>query len=267
MSSKKWGYAFTAVALVALSVARADNVVTFDPQAALTQMYGGNTWKDPRLTGHVQWKGAAYVAYVSLGFDAPYTEGGHPKHVVVSLLTPEPPDQYGCHACTPLIGAAVFTPVGPGWQIESQSLVIEDVASGHHFKLVQAGPDRHAVLVHQQDDHQGYELDRIDVLLPYRENIRRALTVGFNESASPDACGDGSPQSTDLTFDIHSSGELYDALTIVRKNDGECGHLRPTVQQERYAYAEGAYRLVKLCSEGRRRHTQSEKRQKRCQDR
>lgn len=233
------------MALVALSVARAGDAVMFDAQAALTQMYGGNTWKDPRLTRHVQWKGSANVAYVSLGFNASYTEAGHPKHVVVSLLTPEPPDQYLCHACTPLIGAAIFTPAGSGWQIESASLLIEDVASGHHFKLVQAGPDRHAVLVHQQDDHQGYELDRIDLLLPYRDNVRRALTVGFNESPSPDACGDGSPQSTDLTFDTQGSRELYDVLTIVRKNAGECGHLRPAVQQERYAYADGAYRLVK----------------------
>jgi hypothetical protein len=248
LSSKKWASALTVVALVALPVGWAGDAVAFDPQAALTQMYGGDTWKDPRLTRYFQWskpKGGADVAYVSLGFDAPYTEGGHRKHVVVSILTPDPPDQYGCHACTPLIGAAVFTLAGSSWQLESVSLFIEDVASGHRFTLVRAGPDRYALQVHQQDDHQGYELDRIDLLVPYQKDIRRALTVGFNESPSPGACGDGSPQATDLNFDTQGAKEFYDALTVVRKNAGECGHLRPTVEQGRYTYAAGVYRLVR----------------------
>ena len=55
LRSKKWVSALTVVALIALPGARAADAVTFDPKAALTQMYGGVTWKDPRLTRYFQW--------------------------------------------------------------------------------------------------------------------------------------------------------------------------------------------------------------------
>ena len=246
MSSKKWVYGLIA-GIIAIPLGQAEETqktsVRFDPQAALTQLYGGNTWKDPRLARHFSSPGSD-VVYVSLGFDAPYLEGGHPKHLIVSLLTPEPPEQYSCHACTPLIGAAVFTLAGAKWQIESESTIIEDVALGHRFSLVKTGPDRYGVLVHQLDSHQGYQLDRIDLLLAYKRIMRQALSIGFNESPSPDACGDGAQQSVDLTFNVAGSKEFYDALAVVRENAGQCGHLKATVQRSRYEYAAGDYRLV-----------------------
>ena len=106
------------------------------------------------------------------------------------------------------------------------------------------GPDRYAVQVEERDSHQGYELDRIDLLVAYRGDMGEALTVGFNENPSPDACGDGASQSVDLTFDAAAAKEIYDVVAVVRKNVGDCGHLKATVEKSRYIYVEKGYRLV-----------------------
>jgi hypothetical protein len=93
---------------------------------------------------------------------------------------------------------------------------------------------------------------RVNLTLTENHHKRHAVRVSTmdaqRERAGIDVNTDteiGFVESTDLTFDTQGSGELYDALAVVRKNEGECGHLRPTVEQERYRYADGAYRLVK----------------------
>lgn len=219
----------------------------FDPKAALTAVYGGNTWRDPQLARYFRLQSpgeSTDLAYVSLGFDASFVENGHPKHVIASLLTPEPPESYGCHACEPLMGAAVLTLVGGRWEIESVARIIEFIASGRRFSLVQAGPDKYALLLHQQAEHQGYELNRLDILLPDKGRISHPLSIGFNENPSPDACSDAKEQSVDLTFDTATHSELYDVLTVVKKNEGECGHVKAIVKQGRYEYLGNVYRLM-----------------------
>jgi hypothetical protein len=251
MRWKKWAHALIAI-VVGTSTVRAEEiqraVAGFDPKSALAAVYGGNTWKDPKLAKYfppVSDGSASDVAYLSLGFDASYVEGGQQKHVIVSLLTPAPAETYNCHACSPLIGAAVLRLVGGRWEIESASKIIKFVTVGYEFSLVNVGPDRYGVLLHQRDSHQGYEMNRFDLLLPDHGNIRQSLSIGFDENPSPGACEDASGQSGDLTFDTVDHKELYDVLTVVKKNEGECGHLKATVQQGRYEYAEDAYRLVK----------------------
>ena len=237
--------------MIGISVVQADEtqnaVAKFDPKSALTMVYGGTTWKDPKVAQYFNSLGAdtvTDVAYVSLAFDAPYVEGGQQKHVIVSLLTPRPPEDYYCHACSPLVGAAVLRLTGGRWEVESTSKIIEFIAIGHGFSLVHAGQDRYAVMLQQKDSHQGYEMNRSDLLLPDNGSIRQVLSIGFDENPSPGACEDASEQSVNLTFDTVIHKELYDVLTVVRKNEGECGRLKAIVQKGRYEYSAGAYRLI-----------------------
>jgi hypothetical protein len=249
LSSKNWVYAVAGMilgctTLQAQEMQKADT--PFDPKAALATVYGGNTWRDPQVARYFRlqsFRESNDLAYVSLGFDESYVEKGHPKHVIVSLLTPEPPESYGCHACEPLMGAAVLTLAGGRWEIESVSKIIEFIAGGSRFSLVRAGPDRYALLLHQQDYHQGYELNRFDILLADDGRIRQPLSIGFNENPSPSACSDATEQSVDLSFDTAGRRELYDVLTVVKRNEGQCGHVKAIVERGRYKYVENVYRL------------------------
>lgn len=250
MNSQNWVYAIAAMT-IGCSTLRAQEMqkpdTPFDAKAALTAVYGGNTWRDPQLARYFRLQSpdkSTDLAYISLGFDASYVENGHPKHVIVSFLTPEPPESYGCHACEPLMGAAVLRLVGARWEIESVARIIEFIASARRFSLVQAGPDRYALLLHQQDDHQGYELNRYDILLADNGRISHPLSIGFNENPSPDACSDAKEQSVDLTFDTVSRSELYDVLTVVKKNEGQCGHVKAIVERGHYKYIENVYRPI-----------------------
>jgi hypothetical protein len=56
---------------------------------------------------------------VQFVLDAPFEDGTAQKHFVVTATSPADED-FGCHACSPLLGAFVFAHSETGWVIESQ---------------------------------------------------------------------------------------------------------------------------------------------------
>ncbi len=56
---------------------------------------------------------------VEIRFDATYRQLGVNKHIVITSTKPAGQD-YGCHACCPLLGAAVFSKLDGKWSMESE---------------------------------------------------------------------------------------------------------------------------------------------------
>lgn len=226
-----------------------DGPHALQPHEALQQLYGGEIWNDPRLSDYFnksQVTGSARTrAYIEVAYETGFTEGGQEKVMVIARLTPEPPQEFTCHACAPLLGGAVFVRTGDAWKIESRTQILGfGNSGGTHFSLDLLGPQRHAVLVRLDDTHQGYEQQRINVIMALEGALVPVLSVGFDESPGADACAGGKPQSVHLEFKPGSDSTYFDALATIEKNDGDCGHLVPKLVHEHYRFQNGKYSLV-----------------------
>jgi hypothetical protein len=220
-----------------------------DAQAAIVQLYGGKTWSDGRLEKYfhsgqptVQPK---HLAFISVAFQAGYSEDGVEKSVVITKLTPQPEAEFSCHACTPIIGGAVFAFHDNRWDIESQAQILgSGTGANNDFSLVKIGPDRYGVLYRLEDIHQGYEQKRLKIIAPIHGALVIALAVGFDESPGEGACADAQPQSVTLNVLRSSHGSdpgFFDVLTAVLHNEGICGHLVFRRDITRYVFKNGGY--------------------------
>jgi len=226
-----------------------DGPHALQPHEALQQLYGGEIWNDPRLSDYFNKSqvagGSRTRAYVEVAYETAFTESAQEKAIVIARLTPEPPREFACHACAPLLGGAVFVRTGDTWKIESRTPILGfGNNGGTHFSLELLGPQHHAVLVRLDDTHQGYEQQRINVITALTGVLVPVLSVGFDESPGADACPDGKPQSVHLEFKPGSDPGYFDALATIEKNDGDCGHLVPKLTHEHYRFQNGKYSLA-----------------------
>jgi hypothetical protein len=139
----------------------------FIPYDALILLYGGKTFEDARLGKYFQ---GQTTGYISLAFETAYIENGQEKHMVIAHITPEPVDEYFCHACYKLIGGAVFSKTGNVWRIESENKIIGWAGSmicEEKIDLVQVGPHRYGTMLSVEDDFQGYETKLVHLIIPY----------------------------------------------------------------------------------------------------
>lgn len=142
----------------------------FNVPAALELLYGpydaqsrAATWDDAAVPSDLPWRdnlqwtaGKSWVvtAVASFGF----SEGGQQKKV---LVTNAVPDGGGCHACTGLLGVAIFKQEGNAWKIDSSQPYVASMGAmgsvGGGFDWTPAGDDKYALIVTGGDMHQGYQ--------------------------------------------------------------------------------------------------------------
>ncbi|MEZ2352208.1 lysozyme inhibitor LprI family protein [Caballeronia sp. RCC_10] len=142
----------------------------FNVPAALELLYGpydqsssAARWEDAAVPSDLAWRenlqlpagGVMRVKGVAT-FD--FSEGGKTKKV---LVTDSMPEDGGCHACTGLLGVAVFAKDGDKWKVESNHPYVASMGAmgsvGDRFDWVPAGDDLYALVVGGDDMHQGYQ--------------------------------------------------------------------------------------------------------------
>jgi hypothetical protein len=215
----------------------------FNPNNALNLLYGGNTFSDASLSKYFHGQS---IGYISLAFKSSYIENGQEKHIVISHITPEPADEYVCHACYPLIGGAVFSKAGGGWKMESGSKIIGWGGSfQEEMNLVKIGPDRYGVKLLVEDDSQGYETKLIWLILPHNTELSEALEVGFGEKPGPGACGKRAQKQTVELEMVNAEGsEYFDVISHVKRNNGSCKKLSAQRETNRYRFISGKYKCI-----------------------
>jgi hypothetical protein len=215
----------------------------YDAQKALALIYGSLEWNDKKLSEYFKDK---TVGYISLDFDSIYTEGGKEKHFVIAHITPSPIEEYRCHACTPLVGGAVFAKSKNGWVVESENKVMGwGNAFGEDFKLEKIGADKAGLVLRIQDVHQGYENKSTKLFISYNGKLNPVLEVGFGESPGPGACMEGAEaQSINVRFEPGNQSEYFDAVADIQYNEGNCGKLVVKKQSSRYRFAGGKYAQI-----------------------
>jgi hypothetical protein len=230
----------------------------FAVERALALIYGGPVWEDPRISSYPNFE--TDRAFVEPLFDAAYVEGGNAKHVVIATLTPRPWSEYRCHACSPLIGGAVFRADGDSWTIEAVGTVI---GLGHAWygthsslDLVRIGPNRFSLLHAIEDVNGGYESKRVSLIFARDGDLAVRFEESIVESPGPGACGIPEEQHLRVTMgepDEAGGGALFDLIVDMRWNDARCRMLEPEVatfegqvchRVSRYRHTDDAYVLV-----------------------
>lgn len=198
-----------------------------DVKAALAALYGGETWADASLRGYASFADTDR-AFVAPLFDAAFVEQGLDKHVVIATLTPRPIDEFGCHACTPLLGGAVFARDGDSWRIEAEGRLIEPGnAWGTELSLVRIGAERYGVLHRIDDLGGGIEYKQASLIFAEAGVLATRFSVPGRSSPGPGAC-----QTPESSLRISFAGgheastrrnePLFDVVVDAQWNAGTC---------------------------------------------
>jgi hypothetical protein len=221
----------------------------FDPVLALAVVYGGQL---PASRVNTFKMGEDFIEPL---YDAAYVEGGVDKHVVIATLTPRPRSEYGCHACWPMLGGAVFRRDGDVWRIESTGLKIEQGHAwfdGQHGKLtlVHVGPDRYGLLHQVNDMSGGDESMRASLIFGVDGVLASRLVAPPVQGPGPGACGMPEQHLKVATLEA-GAGSFYEVAVDAVWNEGRCEYIeggtrarssgRACHRATRYRYREGTY--------------------------
>jgi hypothetical protein len=235
---------------------------TFDPQTALTLLHGAETpadvpgrdpktlrvWHDIQVPERLAKYFPVTDGEVFVAFEAPYSEAGIQKHIVITAT--EPPGGNGCHACSLLIGGAVFRQVGARWAVEAANKYIGvDGIWGRlgDISLVKIGPERFGVLSEGDDDSQGYMNKHISLIVPYGQSLVHALQY-FVEGPTEIHCGRGDyiePRIGVRFLGRNRGGPYYSVHTLIQYNSAKDCAVVPTKELRVFAFEKGQYRMTK----------------------
>ena len=106
-------------------------------------------------------------------------DSGSLNFVLVTYAVPKRDEEYYCHACAPTIGMAVFSRKGSDWMMAASNAAVTD--AGEFGKpptdigLVQAGANRHAVMIDDVGEGNGETTAVLLIMAPWSGNVNLAL--------------------------------------------------------------------------------------------
>jgi hypothetical protein len=233
----------------------------FDVEKALKLVYGDLIWSDKILKQFENFKDSDEARICSV-FDASFKEQHVEKHVVIAALTPNV-EYYGCHACWPLLGGAVFRNDGEQWSIESESKVLEPGNGwGDKFSLVKTGQDQHGVVHLVEDVHQGYEDKVASIFFPLEGQLfAQKFSTAITGTPGSGAC-EVPDQHLRLSFTdgkmlpLRLYENYYEIVVDEQWNEGKCSEIETGVDVEflfigrvchnisRYRFNKSEYQLL-----------------------
>jgi hypothetical protein len=178
----------------ACSLAMASRAIpgNFNVPAALELLYGPYdenaktaSWQDAVIPADMPWRdnlqaAPGKVLFVSGVASFDFSEDGKPKK---ALVTSAVPDGGGCHACTGLLGVAVFVKDCDKWKIDSNHPYVASMGAsgmvGDSFQWVASGDNSYALVVNGDDGHQGYQTVTTTVFVRAKDGtLRQAIDDG-----------------------------------------------------------------------------------------
>jgi len=95
-------------------------------------------------------------------FSSLFIQEGQPHYIVLTQTNPEPP-QHSCHACSPVIGGALFKKIHGEWHLVALN---REIIKGGSWgmaprdkKFIKIGPDRYAVAFFDYYSGQGHSTE------------------------------------------------------------------------------------------------------------
>jgi len=192
-------------------------------------------------------------------------ENGKRKVILLTFAVPKESfgpspdylDRFQCHACAPLIGAAVFVRGDAGWSVESsRTVVARGGGFGHpptEFRIVAVGPHRIGIEMTYGDIGQGEESISKVIMVPWDGKVDMALRyIAANNNKG--ACGadaDGMPCFSNhrrLEFVVDANRDYYEILLRLSGTDmteAEPYRSKAVRGWERFTFKDGAYMMTK----------------------
>jgi hypothetical protein len=130
---------------------------------------------------------------------------GAMKVFVLTFGVPHGSPEFDCHACAPVIGAAVFAKKdGGAWAVESANKEFDMLGNWGGppgAEIVRVGPDRLAFELKPGNTNQGETVGSVMILLPWKGAVREVFDAETISTATSD-CGDGMGDCRDKTGEI-----------------------------------------------------------------
>lgn len=147
-------------------------------------------------------------------FHADINEAGANKFAVLTYAVPR--TGFGCHACAPTIGMAVFSNTAQNWSIEASNKAVTKAGGWGQpptdIQLVEIGTNRHAVQIRDVGEGQG-ETTTVLLLIPWKGTVN----LGLERIIADDdkgGCGAGGlpcySNHRTVTFLRNADAEYYD---------------------------------------------------------
>lgn len=130
-------------------------------------------------------------------------DSGAIKVFVLTYAVPAAAPEFSCHACAPVIGAAIFAKKGDAWAVESAEKaydVLGNFGGPPQASVISVGPDRGAFELTPGNTNQGETEASTVILLPWKGEIREAFSAETESSVASD-CGDGN-ECADKTGEV-----------------------------------------------------------------
>jgi hypothetical protein len=233
---------------------------TLDERGALELLYGnydvtlgGARWKRQSQTPNnviaPEWPSSFSSfspdsAVVRVGFQAEYEENGQPKYIVLTYAIPDSPDEFDCHACVPLIGAAVFDRHGSNWEVATQETNLMMAGAWGKPPVAQLliiGPKKYGIRLVNSELHQGYASDTETIVTEMDARLR----IIFRQDTLADSCGakpDCESIASTIDFVPGGNSEYYDIRVISKASETTGGSTKTSETTRKYAISDGSYR-------------------------
>lgn len=183
-------------------------------------------------------------------FFNPYREDGKNK---IFLLTKTIPTNipFDCHACLPLIGAAIFVQKRGHWEIEAQNqFIMYDGEYGELpiVKLIEIGKNKFGISL--EFSHVAIANRELNIFVPYKNSIMNAHNeITYYENFSECEFARKIPceaYTADVTFDKSMKSDFY-GLKVKKFGtvySDKRGKTMPVDQDISYQFVNGKYVVV-----------------------
>jgi len=194
------------------------------------------------LVGFPNEAGYVYSTVISA---FPFREEDNDKYFI--LTQTKPLEEYECHACSPVLGGAVFSNEGNIWQIEaSERLIMRmgEFGQAPDPELVKIGPDKHGVLFRARYTNQGFSVEETVLIGKVDQSLGVMLSLDTH-AAYQGEC-DYYPcwsYSSDTRFVPGQSPEFYDFIVTTYGTKLVESSVVPFREIKSFVFTQGEYTL------------------------
>jgi hypothetical protein len=177
------------------------------------------------------------------------SDSGATKVFVLTSAVPHGSPEFDCHACAPLIGAAVFAKNGAAWAVESSNKefdVIGNWGGPPAAEIARVGPERAGFELKPGNTNQGETVGSVMILLPWKGSVREVFDAETVSTETSD-CGDGMGECRDKTGEIafvRGTDPNYDDIVLTisgTETNEKSGKEEKVRRMENWKFADGTY--------------------------
>jgi len=177
------------------------------------------------------------------------SDGGAMKVFLLTAAVPHGSPEFDCHACAPVIGAAVFAKNGAGWAVEASNRefdVIGNWGGPPTAEIVRLGPERMGFELKPGNTNQGETVGSVMILLAWKGGIREVFDAETISTETSD-CGDGMGQCRDKSGEIsfvRGEDEDYDDIVLTISGteiNAKTGKEEKVRRVQNWKYSDGKY--------------------------